>query len=66
MDGVRVYYAKGNQLVREGQIPYDFTHMWNLKPDEQGKEEKEREMEANYKRLLTIENKLRVYWRGGG
>ena len=30
MDGTRVYYAKQNKSVREGQI-YDFTHMWNLR-----------------------------------
>ena len=24
------HYAKGNKPVRERQIPYDFTHMWNL------------------------------------
>ena len=31
MDGARGYYAKGNKSVRERQIPYDFTYMWNLK-----------------------------------
>ena len=30
MDGARVYNAK-YKLVREGQILYDFTHMWNLR-----------------------------------
>ena len=29
--GTRVYYAKQNKSVRERQIPYDFTHMWNLR-----------------------------------
>ena len=29
-DGARVYYAKQNKSVRETQIPYDFTHIWNL------------------------------------
>ena len=29
-DGASVYYAKQNKSVRERQIPYDFTHMWNL------------------------------------
>ena len=31
MDGTRVYYAKPNKSVREGQIPYDLTHMWNFR-----------------------------------
>ena len=31
MDRTRVYYAKQNKSVREKQIPYDFTYMWNLK-----------------------------------
>ena len=30
MDGCREYYAKWNKLVRERQIPYDFTHVWNI------------------------------------
>ena len=36
-------YAKQNKSVRERQMPYDFTHMWNLrnKTDEhKGKEAK--------------------------
>ena len=31
MDGPRGYYAKWNKSDKERQIPYDFTHMWNLK-----------------------------------
>ena len=30
MDGPGEHYAKWNMPVRERQIPYDFTHMWNL------------------------------------
>ena len=30
MDGPGEHYAKWNKPVRERQIPYDFTHMWNL------------------------------------
>ena len=30
MDGPGEYYAKWNKPVREKQIPYDFTHTWNL------------------------------------
>ena len=41
-----MYSAKQNKSVRERQIPYDFTHVWNLrnKTDEhRGKEGKRRE-----------------------
>ena len=31
MDRPEEHYAKGNKPVRERQIPYVFTHMWNLK-----------------------------------
>ena len=31
MDEARMYYAKQNKSVRERQIPYDLTHMWNLR-----------------------------------
>ena len=30
MDGPREHYAKWNKPVRERQIQYYFTHMWNL------------------------------------
>ena len=30
MDGPEEHYAKWSKLVRERQIPHDFTHMWNL------------------------------------
>ena len=30
MDGPEEYYAKWNKPVRERQIPYDFTYLWNL------------------------------------
>ena len=43
MDGAGVYYAKCNKLVRERKIPYDFTHLCNLrnKTDEhRGKRER--------------------------
>ena len=61
-----MYYAKWNKSVRERQILYDFTHMWNLrtKTDEhrerEGKNKIKTEREANHKRLLNTENKLRV------
>ena len=30
MDGPGKHYAKWNKPIRERQIPYDFTHVWNL------------------------------------
>ena len=27
----RMYYAKWNTSIIERQMPYDFTHMWNLR-----------------------------------
>ena len=30
-DGPRGYYGKLNKPVRERQVLYDFTYMWNLK-----------------------------------
>ena len=30
LDGPGEHYAKWNKSVRERQISYDFTHMWNL------------------------------------
>ena len=31
MDGGKGYYAKQSKSVRERKIPYDFTHMWNVR-----------------------------------
>ena len=31
MNGTGKYYAKCNKSVRERQISYVFTHMWNLR-----------------------------------
>ena len=30
VDGPGKHYAMWNKLVRERQIPYNFTHIWNL------------------------------------
>ena len=41
VDGTRGYYAKPNKSIREGQLLYDFTHMWKLRnnmEDHRGKE----------------------------
>ena len=43
VDGARMYYAEQNKSVRERQISYDFTHMWNLRnltDDHKGREGK--------------------------
>ena len=63
-----MYYAKENKSVRERQIPYDLTHMWNLrkKTDEQMGRGRKGERETNHKRLLKIENKLKVDKGGQG
>ena len=47
LDGV---IAKQNKSVRERQIPYDFSHMWNLrrKADEQRKRERKRNNETHF------------------
>ena len=31
MDKTRGYYAKGNKSIRERQLSYELTHMWNLR-----------------------------------
>ena len=49
MEEAREYYAKWNKSIRERVIPYDFTHMWNLrnKTNEQRGREREANQEAN-------------------
>ena len=58
MDGARQYNGKRNKLVRERQIPYDFTRMWELR--NKTKRERERERDEPRNKLLTLENKLVV------
>ena len=31
VDGARGYYAEQNKSIRERQLSYDFTYMWNLR-----------------------------------
>ena len=45
--------------VRERQIPYDFTHMWNLR-NKTNEQRKKRERDKPRNGLLTIENKPMV------
>ena len=49
MDGGRECYAQQNKSVRERQIPYDFTHTWNLRnktSKQVGKKEKNQEIDS--------------------
>ena len=44
MDGARIYYAKQNKSVREGQILYDVIQIWSLRnktSEHMGRGEKE-------------------------
>ena len=50
MGGYRGYYSKCD--VRQRQIPYDFTSMWNLKS------KTSEHTNQNRTRLTDIENKL--------
>ena len=53
--------------VRERQMPYGFTHVWNLR--NKTNKGKERERSKVRKRLLAIETKLTVTtggWVGDG
>ena len=57
MNGPGQYYAKWNKPVRERQVPYDFTYMWNL--INQNKL-------TNRNRLIYTEKRLtNSYQRGG-
>ena len=43
MDGTRRYYAEQNKSIRERQLSYDLTDMWNLRnktEDHRGREGK--------------------------
>ena len=59
MDTFRECNAKQNKAVRERQIIYDFTHMWNLR-NKASNGTKQGETDKPRKRFLTIENKLMV------
>ena len=59
VDGAREYNAKQNKSVRERQIPYDFTHLWNLR-NKTNKQRKKRESDKPRNRFLNMENKLMV------
>ena len=65
MDGTGGHYAERNKSIRERQLSYGFTHMWNISADNhRGREGKlngkKAKKETNHERLLTLGNKLRV------
>ena len=45
--------------IRERQIPYDLTYMWNLKI------KTNKQIKQNRNRAIDIENKLMIAKRGG-
>ena len=57
IDGAGEYHAEWNKSVRERKMPYDFTHMWNLRNKTKGQRKRETN-QAN--RLLTIDSKQMV------
>ena len=63
MDGIRGYYAKQNKSIRETELSYDLTRMWNLRNktriigEGRGKYSKKKSEETNYK-TLNYRNKL--------
>ena len=74
MNGARVYYAKQNKSLRERQMPYNFTHMWNLRnnTDEhrEGKEKQRGQQTIRdllKKKVYLLWEKLRPReWGSGG
>lgn len=62
----RVGGAKRNS-VSQRQIPYDFTHVWNLrsKTNEESGKERERERETR-KQPLLCRGQTDGYQKGGG
>ena len=41
MDGTGGHYAEQNKSIRERQLSYGFTHMWNIRNSERDYKEKE-------------------------
>ena len=52
MDGSRDWHTERSQSDREGEIPYDFPYVWNLKKEMSQKNLQNRE------RLTDLKNKL--------
>ena len=60
MDKAREYNAKQNKSIRERQIPYNFTHMWNLR----NKTNKEKKGQTK-KQILKYREQISGYQRRG-
>ena len=58
MDGAKEYNAKRNKPVRETQIPYDFTRMWNLR----NKTNEQREKKDTHTHTHTHTPKNRLFF----
>ena len=58
----REYNAKEIKSVREIQIPYDLTHMWNLR----NKSNEQRKKRQTKKQTLNYRAQTNSYQRGGG
>ena len=72
MDGTGGYYAERNKSIRERQLSYGLTYMWNIRNNAEDHREREgklngksSERETNHERP-TIVNKLRVAGREVG
>ena len=52
MDRARKYNARWNKPIRKKQIPYDFTHLWNLRNKTKWAKGKKREKQ-NEKQTLN-------------
>ena len=68
MDGSKEYNAKQNKPVKEQEIPYDFTHMWNLRNKTNKGKQKERDKPKNQTlnyREQTEGYQSRSGWRDG-
>ena len=68
MDECTDYNAKQNKPVREGQTPYDFTHVWNLR-NKTIEQRKKKETKEKKNRFLTIGKEqifTRRKWVGDG
>ena len=62
MDRTRRYYVKQNKSVRERQIPYDLTLMWNLRNKINEQRGKKRGKPRN---TLNYREQCDGYQRGG-
>ena len=64
MDRTREYNTEWNKSVRGREIPYDFTHMWNLRQKKKQRRKEEREKQTK-KQTLHYRQQIDGYQRGG-